>query len=517
MNRSIIITSIFLLQIFRLEAQQSALLFHPYLNQYLFNPASAGMNDYTQCNLQYQKMMSNFSGAPETFVFTAEHPLNNPAMGIGLTFINDKANVISNTAGYFSYRYRLMFAERHKLSGALSLGLVHNSIQFGKVEAQFPDESSLYDMASSQTAPDANISLLYSLDNFSVGISSFNLLNTQFKYYDQHNLNNATYSLVRQYNAVLQYKYSFSPSFKIIPHLLIETVQGMPFVFSPSLMASFRDKVWLGATYRPKTGASMCFGLAIQEKYTLTYAYGRSFASTNNITGPSHELTFGIRFSTSKGSSSAPVVKQEFTREEFDRLVAVSQKQLEAIDKLNKKNSEMKDLVDGNETTLKEQQIEIQRMHQILQKERETVSKIAEQQKRQDNLSAKATNKAIEQAAAQAKPEVEIPKDTADNVFEETRYHVIVGAYLSLVDAEMFRDILKKERGIVTRIIPSEETDNFLIYSRGVKDDDDAEKGTVHKLSYQKYKLGNIWFYNQKTGNKKLDLGFSAKSEEAKP
>jgi type IX secretion system PorP/SprF family membrane protein len=485
------------------QAQQSAIYYHPWLNPYLYNPASAGIDESTRCFLQYQKTMQNMTGSPETFTFTAEHPFSNPKMGIGITFSSDHENFISNKTGYLTYRYRLQLGNNHRLSGALSAGFIHNSLRFENIEAEFPEESGLYELEGSQTAPDANLSLLYQFKKLGIGFSSFNLINSHLKYYNQNNQNATTYSMVRQFNIVANYKYPISPSFELEPYLLLQSIQGMPIVFNPALNFKYRSKAWVGCSWRPKTGASICAGGEIHEKYAITYAYSLPLTHTSSIIGPTHEITFRIRFQAQKQTTNeTATTNQDFSREEFDHLVAITQKQFDEIDKLNKKNEELKELVSENENNLKEQQNEIQRMHQILQKERDNVAAMAEIQKKQEKAQLKANQPTTLPSTVTLQK-----KDTADRIFENTRYHVIIGAYLSLVDAEMFQDVLKKERGIITRIVPSDETDNFLIYSRGVKDDEDAERGQLHKLSYQKYKLGNIWFYNQK--NKGLDLGAS--------
>ena len=125
-------------------AQQSSLISQSYVNPYLFNPAMAGTKDNAQLNLHYRKQWQGINDAPETGILTLDGPVKSKRMGLGITLLNERANIIGRMGAYLSYSYHLPVTEKQHVYMGLSLGAIRHQIRFDKIITENPS----YQMSS---------------------------------------------------------------------------------------------------------------------------------------------------------------------------------------------------------------------------------------------------------------------------------------------------------------------------------------------------------------------------------
>ena len=89
------------------------------LSPYLYNPAYAGVDGYTQLNAVVREQWSGINKAPETKSISMFGPLRNEKMALGGVVISDKLGAESKNGFQLSYAYHL----RLKNDLSLSLGL----------------------------------------------------------------------------------------------------------------------------------------------------------------------------------------------------------------------------------------------------------------------------------------------------------------------------------------------------------------------------------------------------------
>lgn len=93
-------------------------------NQYLANPAMAGVEKGLHVDLAYRKQWSAIPGAPETQAITADFG-SSKKTGIGLSIYNDAAGLQKKTRAMASYSYHLpLNSDGKMLSFGLSLGMM---------------------------------------------------------------------------------------------------------------------------------------------------------------------------------------------------------------------------------------------------------------------------------------------------------------------------------------------------------------------------------------------------------
>lgn len=92
-------------------------------NQYLANPAMAGIEKGLNLNIGYQRQLTSIPGGPRLQTLTADYAIGNNA-GVGLNVNSDKAGLINHTRAMGTFAYHLpLSAEGSKLNFGISLGV----------------------------------------------------------------------------------------------------------------------------------------------------------------------------------------------------------------------------------------------------------------------------------------------------------------------------------------------------------------------------------------------------------
>ena len=95
------------------------------LSPYLYNPAYAGVDGYTQLNAIVREQWSGINKAPETKSISMFGPLrNDKKMALGGVVMSDKLGAESKNGFQFSYAYHLRLKNDLSLSLGLSGGLM---------------------------------------------------------------------------------------------------------------------------------------------------------------------------------------------------------------------------------------------------------------------------------------------------------------------------------------------------------------------------------------------------------
>ncbi|HEX8549557.1 MAG TPA: PorP/SprF family type IX secretion system membrane protein, partial [Cytophagaceae bacterium] len=103
-------------------AQQYPLIGQYMFNKLFYNPAFAGTNESMNATVFYRHQWAGFSGAPKTFLFNIDAPIQNQKAGIGLNLMNDSRGVTNQTDMYLNYAYRIPVANETTLSMGIKGG-----------------------------------------------------------------------------------------------------------------------------------------------------------------------------------------------------------------------------------------------------------------------------------------------------------------------------------------------------------------------------------------------------------
>jgi type IX secretion system PorP/SprF family membrane protein len=283
----------------------------PMYSQYMFNtlainPAYAGSRDVLSVTSLFRKQWVGFDGAPNSQTLTADMPIRDKSIGLGLQVYNDKLGVTNNTGIYGSYAYRIRFVK-----GTLAFGLQGGFSQFrADLTSVQLDKNSGQDEAFAQNLnvflPNVGTGVYYNTDRFYVGLSVPHLINNKLDKYDRVDFvsNRAVQS--RHVFASAGYVFDISPTLKLKPSVLVKMVNGAPLNVDANTNLWIHEKIAFGLSYR--TGDSMLgmFEVQLNNQFRLGYAYDWTISGLQRYNSGSHELMLRYEFSFEKDKYISP-------------------------------------------------------------------------------------------------------------------------------------------------------------------------------------------------------------------
>ena len=165
----ITLTAMFaLLGIQKGAAQSRPLGAQYYENQYVSNPAFAGIGDGLNLNLNYRNQWKSMPGSPVTMNVSGDYRLQKRRIGVGLDFYQDKAGLLSQTQIKGSYAYHLpIFGDTRYLHFGISLAMVQENLDETNIIAE-PGDVSLELFNQRKSYLEGNFGIVYTNDRLTL-------------------------------------------------------------------------------------------------------------------------------------------------------------------------------------------------------------------------------------------------------------------------------------------------------------------------------------------------------------
>lgn len=112
-----------------------------FLNQYMANPAMAGIDTGLHVFAAYQRQWSDIPGSPKAKALTVDYMLGK-RVGVGMNIYNDKAGLLNNTKVAFTYAYHLPLSvnDNSTLHFGLSAAFIARRLDTKSVSGDPTDE-----------------------------------------------------------------------------------------------------------------------------------------------------------------------------------------------------------------------------------------------------------------------------------------------------------------------------------------------------------------------------------------
>lgn len=141
-----------------------------FFNQYLINPAMAGIKDGLHVTAGYTRQMDNIPGSPTSLNFTADYYAGK-RVGVGLNVSNTKAGILQHTRALATYVYHLPVGKNNqRVSFGLSGGFLSQRIDFDKVVGD-PSDPQLQTYNNGKLKADGEVGVAYTDNRFNVQFS----------------------------------------------------------------------------------------------------------------------------------------------------------------------------------------------------------------------------------------------------------------------------------------------------------------------------------------------------------
>ena len=374
MKKVLVFIAFVVLGLTQSSAQQVPLYSHYYYNQFLYNPAMAGAEDYGQVYLINRNQWFSIPEAPRTQALTLDGPLRNRNVGVGLGLYHDAAGQFRITGGTAAYRYSLALGNTgQKLSFGLALGVINNRIDLNDILVQNPLDPQLVNRYQGVTGFDANFGLNYEINDFNIGISVPQIIGNELAYTAIRNAindsTNARYGMVRHFIINTGYRWDIKgdDSWFLDPKALVRVTPGAPVQYDISAMVNYKDRYWGGGMFRSQYAVTVAAGLRLAEQFVAGYAYDIAVHQVSQYTRGAHEVMLGYQWGGS--AMDDPEVKKKF--KEIDEKIGKNKTDVDSLGNEIKKNrediDENTDEIKDNDDELEEIKDKIKSFGQFMQ------------------------------------------------------------------------------------------------------------------------------------------------------
>ena len=280
-----------------LQAQQMPQYTQYMFNDFVVNPAIAGVYDYFQIRTNHRFQWVGLMDPPMTNSIGFYGPHAKLPMGYGGYVYNDVTGPTSRTGFTGSYAYNIAVTGNIRLSMGLSASIMQYRIDGTQLNpADVSDPAILY-LVSTSYMPDAGLGLYLYDDNFYIGLSAAQLLNNNIKIFDNKDGLNR---LKTHINLIGAYRYWLSDDWLIEPSLMVKGTAPKEISFDITARVEWQKKLWGGVSYRFSDALAIMLGYSFDETLFFGYSYDIGISDLRNYNSGSHEIMIGYRFNDVK-------------------------------------------------------------------------------------------------------------------------------------------------------------------------------------------------------------------------
>lgn len=309
-----------------LLAQQRPYYTQYIMNNYIINPAVAGIENYWDAKASHRLQWVGLQDAPVTTYFTIHGPLSKsayeresatsfhasgdnprgdaywrdytsvePHAGVGFTVLNDRTGPLNRFAAYGTYAYHMGISPSTSLSGGVSVGFTNMSLDASKLNfgGTTVDPAVAGSGVINRIKPDISAGLwLYSKDYF-LGLAAQQIVPQQLAFSD-----NTVYvqngKLLPHLFLSAGYRMQMTDDISFLPSALIRYISPLPIGFDVNAKFQYQDLLWAGASYRYQDGFAAMVGLNINHNINIGYSYDVQTSTLNTVSKGTHEILIGF-------------------------------------------------------------------------------------------------------------------------------------------------------------------------------------------------------------------------------
>jgi type IX secretion system PorP/SprF family membrane protein len=266
-------------------------------NGMIINPAYPSMDESSSLTAVGRNQWVGVEGAPKTATASFYTPIKATNTSFGVSLMNEKITVNSQTAVNFNVSQRVKLNEKIYLALGLKGGMSH----FREDNSSLTTTDPVFAQNQSYWKTDVGFGFMLFTDRFFIGLSS-----PTFKSFD---LGNSVNKVVVESHYYLQtgYLININDDVKLKPNVLLRQVKGAGFQYDLNANILLKNLIWLGASWRSEK--TMTGLVQVQATKNLQIGYSYDTPMQSNLKGAqtvSHEVMINYRFSWSKWKVVAP-------------------------------------------------------------------------------------------------------------------------------------------------------------------------------------------------------------------
>ena len=283
------------------------------LNNYLINPAVAGIEHYADIKLASRVQWTQVDGRPESLYFTAFTPFfisskgrrnarmrnlrgdqNMPSHhGIGVKILADRTGAYRRNYASLSYAYHLRLDRKWNLALGLAGGRVQHRVDRTNIDIQNNFDPLLADNNLTESRLDLSAGLWLYSKAFYFGVSGLQLLDTEPRFLTVTEEVNQV--APGNYFLTIGYRWLLDDNTMLTPSFLLKKAAGDSWTGDAALKAIFYERFWLGAGLRNYQSLLAYAGISITPNLDISYAYDQGVSGISRFGMNSHEILIGFK------------------------------------------------------------------------------------------------------------------------------------------------------------------------------------------------------------------------------
>jgi len=277
-----------------LSAQQEGLLTNYRYHMNAYNPAYVSPEGETAITSTFRRQWTGVEEAPRTMVISFGTRLGEK-MGLGVSVMNDKTFIESQTFIGIDYSYKLQLSETTEIYLGLKAGGNSYSVNTAGLET-YNIQSDPSIASISDFNPNVGAGILLRRKALFLSLAMPRMLSTD-RAENSNGTATATVAKPHLY-ATLGYDVPLGNSGTLIlkPSTMLRQVSGAPLSVDFNTMLSFNEEFELGASYRTDSTFAGLINLKVQKRLTLGFAYEVSNRSELASAKNSNELFLRFEF-----------------------------------------------------------------------------------------------------------------------------------------------------------------------------------------------------------------------------
>ena len=323
MKRKILLFFLLFFIAYHSKAQQRPQYTQYIFNNYLLNPALSGIENYLDLKVGYRKQWTGIENAPQTS-FVAAHwnmsdeylwknPLSLPDNeddpmsknymqnytsspahhGMGVIAVLDKAGPISRIDANINYAYHLQLNDKFNLSVGAAVGLTRIGLDVNMLVLEHENDPAISNTITSQLKPDLSLGTWLYGARFFVGASVQQLIPQKLAF--TTNAITIDGKEAPHFFFTAGYKLSLDEEISAVPSIMVKRLNPTPASIDLNLKVSFKDRFWLGGSYRKGDSYSAMAGFNMKKLVNFTDSYDLTTSELSKVTNGSHEIVLGLQ------------------------------------------------------------------------------------------------------------------------------------------------------------------------------------------------------------------------------
>ena len=273
--------------------------FTQYFDNTLFqNPAYAGSNKMLSFNAMHREQWVGFNGRPSTTSMTVHSPLPYESVGLGLSAVRDVIGPTTSNMVYADFSYSLKLTDKKSLAFGLKGGFnMINTQTTGLTTVEY--DPNLAQNTLNRINPNFGFGIYYHSERVFLGLSCPKLLEQSIDG-SSNNLEKRHFYL---HSGAI---FNLASQWKVRPTVQIKSTLGAPISIDLSNAFIFKDKIYLGGTYRHQAAIGVFCQYQISQQLRVGVASDFATTAIRNYNQGTFEAMISYDFDFIKGGIRSP-------------------------------------------------------------------------------------------------------------------------------------------------------------------------------------------------------------------